>query len=557
MSKKVITSKPAMLVANPRNQAELLSVALALLGDATGLSTSESAVLAGIRPSTDKTLIKRFRAAISRGEDPLGDCFCELRDAEARREHGQTFTPSNLVTSMILRAEAEAKKDGPFSQVVDAGAGTGRFALAAGRAFRKADIVAIEPDPICSILLRANLAVAGMTNRTTVLTDDFRHVKLHARRRRLFIGNPPYVRHHDIDEQWKTWYASTMRLLGADNASKLAGMHLHFFARVGEIAKAGDVGIFVTAAEWTDTNYGAALRAALCTRLGGVSVHVIDAKAEPFPCVLTTAAITVFRPLRIPTHINLEFVQRISELGELTGGVKRDVCDLVRAKKWHPGCFSPATLHVLKPAQTGIRVGSLFRVSRGQVTGANNIWIAGERALNLPNRFLIPCVTGATELFAAFENGGRLADLSHLERVVDLPRDLSTLGHRDRLTVNAFLRWAVQEGGDRGYIAKHRNPWWAVRLLPPAPIICTYMARRPPVFVRNVAGARLLNVAHGLYPRVPMSDLELDDVCVALNKAAKLSDGRVYAGGLTKFEPGAVEDMFIDWVAPNCLEAAV
>ena len=83
------------------------------------------------------------------------------------------------------------------------------------------------------------------------------------------------------------------------------------------------------------------------------------------------------------------------------------------------------------------------------------------------------------------------------------------------------------------------------------------MARRPPVFIRNVAGARLLNIAHGLYPRVPMSEADLDEACLALNRASSLNDGRVYAGGLTKFEPSAVEGMLIDWAFFNWLEAAV
>jgi len=348
-----------------------------------------------------------------------------------------------------------------------------------------------------------------------------------------------------------------MRTLGADKASKLAGLHLHFFARVGEIAKPGDVGVFVTAAEWIDTNYGAALRSSLCARLGGVSVHVVDAKAEPFPGVMTTAAITVFHPHQIPTVIKLQAVANVSDLGTLAGGVVRSATDLASAKKWYPRFFSPASVHVLNAPQSGTRVGSLFRVSRGQVTGANHIWIAGEKAVNLPARVLLPCVTGANELFAASENGGQLKHVDHLKRVVNLPRDLDTFGRWERSAVDAFLKWAEQEGGNSGYIATHRSPWWAVRLLPAAPIICTYMARRPPVFIRNVAGARLLNIAHGLYPRVPMSEADLDEACLALNRASSLNDGRVYAGGLTKFEPSAVEGILIDWAYFTWLEAAV
>jgi len=528
-----------------------------LLGQESDLSPDESAVVAGIKPCEDKALVRQFRNAITEGNDPLGDCFCKLRDAVDRRRYGQTFTPAGIVSTMIRKAQAEAEQAGAFAQVVDSGAGTGRFALEAGRAFRKANILAIEPDPVCAVLLRANLAVAGMRDRATVLVSDFRDVQLPSRGRQLFIGNPPYVRHHEIGEDWKKWYAATMRTLGADKASKLAGLHLHFFARVGEIAKPGDVGIFVTAAEWTDTNYGAALRASLCARLGGVSVHVVDAKAEPFPGVMTTAAITVFHPHQFPTAIKLQAVANVRDLDGLAGGVIRSASDLASASKWYPRFFSPATVHVLNAPRSGTRVGSLFRVSRGQVTGANHIWIAGEKAVNLPARFLLPCVTGAKELFAASEDGGQLKHLDHLKRVVNLPRDLDTLSRWERGAVDAFLAWAEQEGGNCGYIATHRSPWWAIRLLPAAPIVCTYMARRPPVFIRNIAGASLLNIAHGLYPRVPMSEADLDNACTALNKASCLKDGRVYAGGLTKFEPSAIEDMLIDWTSFTWLEAAV
>lgn len=305
---------------SPRAQPELLSLALALLGHKSELSPDEAAVVAGIKPNSDKKLVEEFRAAITAGDDPLGDCFCKLRNAEDRRSQGQTFTPEGIVFTMVRKAQAEAKKDGAFAQIIDCGAGTGRFTLAVGRAFPRASLLAVELDPVCAVLLRANLAVAGLTDRTVVLVSDFREVKLPPSGRRLFIGNPPYLRHHDIGEHWKNWYAATMRTLGVDKASKLAGLHLHFFAKVGEVSKTGDLGIFVTAAEWTDTKYGAALRTSLCGRMGGASVHVVDAKAEPFPGVMTTAAITVFHPHLVPTGVKLQAVARISEFGALEGG---------------------------------------------------------------------------------------------------------------------------------------------------------------------------------------------------------------------------------------------
>ena len=64
------------------------------------------------------------------------------------------------------------------------------------------------------------------------------------------------------------------------------------------------------------------------------------------------------------------------------------------------------------------------------------------------------------------------------------------------------------------------------------------MARRPPAFVRNPVGVHHVNVAHGLYPREPMTAEALDRLADALSTSATTAGGRIYAGGLTKFEPG-------------------
>ena len=78
-------------------------------------------------------------------------------------------------------------------------------------------------------------------------------------------------------------------------------------------------------------------------------------------------------------------------------------------------------------------------------------------------------------------------------------------------------------------------------LRPPAPILCTYMARRPPAFVRNRCGARHLNIAHGLYPRETLPPAVLDSLAAWLRNNVGVAAGRTYAGGLTKFEPKELE----------------
>ena len=67
------------------------------------------------------------------------------------------------------------------------------------------------------------------------------------------------------------------------------------------------------------------------------------------------------------------------------------------------------------------------------------------------------------------------------------------------------------------------------------------MARQAPVFVLNPVKARHLNIAHGLYPRGSMTPHLLACLVHYLRRSVTRQGGRVYAGGLTKFEPREME----------------
>jgi hypothetical protein len=185
-----------------------------------------------------------------------------------------------------------------------------------------------------------------------------------------------------------------------------------------------------------------------------------------------------------------------------------------------------------------IELGEIFSVHRGQVTGSNETWIAAPGHTTLPDRFLFPTVTKAKDLIAA---GAELLDSSRLRRVIDLPTSLDELPPEEREQIDLFLQCAKDADIDAGYVASHRRAWWSVGLREPAPILCTYMARRPPQFTLNTAGARHINIAHGLYPRVQISETDLRRVVAWLNDNVTTNAGRMYAGGLAKFEPREIE----------------
>jgi len=429
---------------------------------------------AGRAPGPGPSPTATLRKLIGGGADPLGEAFCSLRTPERRRSAGQTFTPAPVVQAMIGWAAARVTPE----RVVDPGTGSARFLVAAGRRWPSARLVGVETDPLAAMTGRAAIAAAGFADRTCLTVGDYRELSLPpVAGPTLFIGNPPYTRHHQVPAEWKTWLARTAARLGVP-ASGLAGAHAHFFLATAALAVPGDAGVLVTAAEWLDVNYGALIRALLLGPLGGVAVHVLDPAQGAFADALTSSAITCFRPGTSPASLWLRQAPSTASLTDLSGGTPVARSTLRAVARWGPllrgDTAAVAGGGRLPDGYT--RLGELCRVHRGQVTGANKVWITAAGAGGVPPTYEFPAVTRAAELYRA---AGQLTGTAGLRCVIDLPADLGCLPPDERAAVEAFLAGARAAGADASYIARHRAPWWRVRLRPPAPILASYMARRP------------------------------------------------------------------------------
>ncbi len=525
-----------------RNECDLIGAALALgARTVAGWSRREDQLAARIRP-LDKAAAEILLDCIQRGSDPLGAAFCHLRSREVRRGLGATYTPAVIVDSMLRWVEARCAEP---ARIVEPGAGSARFLMEAGRRFKAAALIGIEVDPLSAMIGRANLAACGLAGRSAVMVCDYRLAVLPpVSGATLYIGNPPYVRHHQIEAGSKQWLTNSAARLGC-NASQLSGLHVHFFLATALKAQRDDFGVFITAAEWLDVNYGQLVRQLFLNHLGGESLTVVEPTAKPFEDADTTAAVSTFVVGSAPQSIRVARVADADDLGDLTGGQQIRRGRLEFESRWS---------HLMRPPRSipkdYVELGELCRVHRGQVTGANGVWIAGPHSQDLPRCVLFRTVTRAKELFRA---DGVLSDTSSLRDVIDLPHDLEHLADDERKAVRRFLLYAKKVGADSGYIAKARRAWWSVGLRSPAPILATYMARRPPAFVRNLASARHLNIAHGLYPREEFSPKLLDNLAGYLSRAVSMSDGRTYAGGLTKFEPREMERLLVP--SPDALMA--
>ena len=208
------------------SEAALAGAALALgAREVPGWSAEETA-LARERPPAGADVAGAAERPILAGPTPSARPSAACAPRERRRPDGATYTPPPIVEAMVAWAAA---RPGP-ARVVDPGAGSGRFAVAAGRRFPRASLLAVERDPLAALVCRGHLAAAGLAGRARVVADDYRSAELGR------DGGPdPLPRQpartcattrspRSGRSGWR-WRARSHGL----EASQLAGLHVHFF----------------------------------------------------------------------------------------------------------------------------------------------------------------------------------------------------------------------------------------------------------------------------------------------------------------------------------------
>lgn len=402
-------------------------------------------------PASDEGERDYGRAAMLRGEDPLGARLARVRPAVVRRAVGAFYTPPAIVRPMVAWLLARDP-----SRVVDAGCGSGRFSAAVARLRPDLAIVAVDSDPVATLMTRAALHLLG-THNARVLQADYTAFDLPPITGRTgFIGNPPYVRHHDLPAEAKAKAARMGAALGY-RVSGLAGLHTHFLLATMLSARPGDPWCFVTSAEWLDVAYGSVIRSLFLDGFGGASLDLIAPSASAFEDVQTTAVIACGDVGGRQPWIRLDRLDHLDGLERLASGRRVDRAHLLSSTRWSPLFRGHADVDDGRRASA---LGSIARVHRGLVTGANDFFVLTReraRALEL-EAWCRPAITDAREILDA---NGTVRDAPTRKLLLALPRDLDRRKHS---AVDRYLRWGETRSGDRPalserYIPSHRSPW--------------------------------------------------------------------------------------------------
>lgn len=221
-----------------------------------------------------------------------------------------------------------------FSRVLDLGAGDGRFA----RSGRFASYEGVEIDT-----QRPHLTdLPG--NAKVLYHCAFEHEKQDYA---ACIGNPPYVRHHDIDERWRDSLARRLTAETGVTINRKCNLYVYFlFLALLKSISDGLVSVIVPY-EWVSRPSAGPLRKYINNNKWHVDVYKF---VEPiFDGVLTTASISVIDKRKRDgqwCYYQIDRRGAISQVESMTGSNRVFLPYENRGKLWAMRGMSPGTQKV-------------------------------------------------------------------------------------------------------------------------------------------------------------------------------------------------------------------
>jgi adenine-specific DNA-methyltransferase len=381
----------------------------------------------------------------------------------------------------------------------------------------------------------------------------------------LILTNPPYVRHHYINEESKHACKCIAARYPQLSISGLSGLYVYFLIHSVSFMNEGGIGVWLIPSEWMNVNYGKALRDFLTNTVKLLHIHNYNITEVKFDDALVSSSVVIFEN----TNPNKDSLCKLSHGSDINNpSYVREISnqELNKKIKW-----LNLFIEDPHPARMGngytAQLGDFFSVKRGIATGSNDFFIKPKQffeGIGVPSDFIKPILPPSRELkalviesdrdgYPKIENAPALLDttlsLSDIKKIC--PRLFSYLTSEKAKEVSA------------SYLASRRTPWYSQEQRPPAPFICTYMGRDGKKgkkifrFFYNKSKATATNSYLLLIPKPQLAEYlkkhpdfshTILDYLNSIPDQQLISNGRHYGGGLYKMEPkelSAVDASFI------------
>lgn len=473
----------------------------------------------------------------------------EMKTQKERNIMGQFSTPITLANDILTHAK-NILPAGEKICFLDPAFGTGSFYSALNNVFPGACIEASTGYEIDEHYGKPARELWSKTELNYRLEDFTKQQQAGENEKyNLIICNPPYVRHHHINNQKERLQTKALEVANM-KLSGLAGLYCYFMALSHPWMKKNGIAGWLIPSEFMDVNYGKAVKNYLLNEVTLLQIHRFDPSNVQFNDAIVSSAVVWFKNQKPSQNHNVKFTYGGTiDNPKYEKSVSYDVLSI--ENKWTRFPLSDE-----REANNAPRLSDFFSIKRGIATGDNKFFILTldqieSRGLPLEQfRPILPSprYLNVTEL-EADKNG--FPNIENQLFVLDCKLSIDNV-KRIYPKLYTYFEEGIKSGVSERYLCKHRKNWYSQENRLKSHFYCTYIGRsdnkgkKPFRFLLNHSDAIVSNSYLILYPK-PYLEIKIENnpklkKCVlnALNKItgkAMLDEGRVYGGGMHKMEP--------------------
>ncbi len=481
-----------------------------------------------------------------------------------RNKLGQFATPGPLARDIIGYAAKVFHAE--RVRFLDPAFGTGSFYSALLSKFGEAVEAATGYEIDRNYALKAHKLWAE--TRLNLIVQDFtKAVPKDGDKANLIICNPPYIRHHHLSLSQKMYLRQEVEKETGIRLNGLSGFYCYYILLADKWMSEDALAGWLIPSEFMDVNYGLGLKKYLTERVTLLRIHRFDPQDVQFSDAYVSSVVLFFKNA-VPRDGNVVEVTYGGALSSPKITRQLSLGELRNTSKWR-SCLSKHGMQVRDGQMT---LGRIFTIKRGLATGSNDFFILNEEQVKnngIPKKFLkailpMPRQLKGDEIEADSEGNPTLVPRLFL---ISCDLDENELESSYPSLWHYFQRGAKQKI-NRGYLCRHRTPWYSQEHRPPAPYLCSYMGRSskqrtaPFRFILNHSKATASNSYLMLYPKPSLESLlhtrpELGETIwkqlLLIPSDALIYAGRVYGGGLHKLEPKELANLPIPDVLSKIL----
>ena len=372
----------------------------------------------------------------------------------------QVTTPPDIVK---LFWQITHKYRNIFSTVIDLGSGDGRFCL--GGRYNSYEGVEIDPTRLPQSALPSNVSI------------HYGCVFKHNRKNyAACIGNPPYVRHHDLEEEWRDNIAIELEKITGIKLNRKCNLYIYFLFLSLLKTRADGLVSVVVPYEWVSRPSAKPLRDFI--KRNGWNVDTYRFKEQIFSDVLTTASITVIDKRKRDgkwCYYQIDRQGNCSQDLNITGSKRELLPYEDRGKIWAMRGMSPGTQKI-------------FTLSEGERIHAG-----------LKHSDVMPCVTSLREVNGDFK---RLTKDAFRKRFIETGAKCWLIkSHEENISnrLKAYLD-SIPEITRNTWTCKSRDCWYRYPLFDaPKLLVSTGFTSFGPKVLINSVNAYAIGSVCGIY----------------------------------------------------------